>query len=256
MNFQSVVRVTGLSAWAWVAAAAPDTSREAGLMVPEKPLAALIQDLADDKFRVRENASREIWKIGESALDALQETAAGKDPEQAYRAAELIRKIQLHITPDTDPAVIGLVERFAKASPNEKVALFDQMHKRRAWRQILKLYAAETSPEIQIRLLRSVEGVAVVAARERLLVGDVKGAREFLEMAPADAEGLLALADFHRSQGTLDAELKRAKTLKGAQADAWQLALYRAAGNLEAARNAADAAGEGHDFRSDVRLAW
>lgn len=244
MNFQSVVRVTGLSAWAWMAAAAPDTSREAGLNVPAKPLAALIEDLADDKFRVRENATREIWKIGESALDALQETAIGKDPEQAYRAAELIRKIQLHITPDTDPAVIALVERYAKASPNEKVVLFDQMHKRRAWRQILKLYAAETSPDTQVRLLRSVEGVAVVAARECLLAGDVKGAREFLEMAPADAEGLLALADFHRSQGTWQEEMKRAKTLNGAQAHAWQLALYRAAGNLVAARDAADAAGE------------
>ena len=205
-------------------------SRNPGSRRREKSLAALIQDLADDKFRVRENASRKIWEIGEPALAALQEAAAGKDPEQAYRARELIRKIQLHITPDTDPAVIALVERYAKATPNEKVGLFDQMHKRRAWRQILKLYAAETNPELQARLMRSVEGVAVVAARERLLAGDAAGAREFLEMAPADAAGLLALADFHRSQGTLDAELKRAKTLKGAQADAWQLALHRAAG--------------------------
>ena len=244
MNFQSVARVTGLSAWAWVAAAAPDTSREAALQAPERPLAGLIEDLANDKFRVRENASREIWKIGESALDVLQETAAKGDPEQAYRAAELIRKIQLHITPDTDPAVIELVERYARAVPNEKASLFEKMRKRRAWRQLLKLYAAETNPELQERLLRSLDGVAVVAARERLLAGDAKGAREFLEMAPADPPGLLALADFHRSQGTMDAELKRAKTLKGLQADAWQLALYRAAGNLEAARDAATAAGE------------
>lgn len=244
MNFQSVARVTGLSAWVWLAAAAPDTRLESGIKLEEKPLATLIRELADDQFRVRENASREIWKLGEPALAALQEIAAGQDPEQAYRAAELIRKIQLHITPETDPAVTALVERYSKASANEKVALFDQMHKRRAWLQLLKLYAAETDPEMQTRLVRSVEGVAVVAARERLLAGDVAGARDFLEMAPADAAGLLALADFHRSQGTLDAELKRAKTLKGARADAWQLALYRASGNLEAARDAATAAGE------------
>jgi hypothetical protein len=59
-----------------------------------------------------------------------------------------------------------------------------------------------------------------------------------------DASCLLALADFHRSQGTLAAELERAKTLKGGHADAWHLALNRAAGNLEAARDAATAAGE------------
>lgn len=244
MNFQSVVTVTGFAAWMTVAAAAPETFAQSGLKVPEKSLAALIEDLSDEKFRVRENASREIWKTGESALPALQEIAAGKDPEQAYRARDLIRKIQLHITPDTDPAVMSLVERYAKASPNEKVTLFDQMHKKRAWRQILKLYASETNPELQSRLQSSVDGVAVIAARECLLDGDAAAAREFLEMAPADAPGLLALADFHRSQGSLEAELKRAKTLKGPQADAWQLALYRASGNLEAARDAATAAGE------------
>lgn len=244
MKFHSVVRVTVFSTWVWIAAAAPDISGEPGLKVQGKSLADLIQDLSDDKYKVRESASREIWKMGEPALEALQEAAVGKDPEQSYWANELIRKIQLHITPDTDPAVIALVERYGKASPNEKIALFGQMHKRRAWRQILKLYASETNPELQSRLVQSVEGVAVVAARERLLAGDAPGARDFLEMAPADAAGLMALADFHRSQGTLEAELKRAKTLEGVQSDAWQLALYRSAGNLEAARDAATAAGE------------
>ncbi len=243
MNFPSVVMVTGFVGWMATAVAAPDKSAQS-LKAPEKSLASLIEDLADQKFQVRENASREIWKTGESALPALQEIAAGKDPEQAYRARDLIRKIQFYITPDTDPAVMSLVERYAKASPNEKVALFDQMHKKRAWRQILKLYASETSPDLQSRLLRSVDGVAVIAARECLLDGDPAAAREFLEMAPADAPGLLALADFHRSQGSLEAELARAKTLKGVQAEAWQLALYRASGNLEAARDAASAAGE------------
>ncbi len=244
MKFHQVVAFTVFSTAAWMVAAAPAPSVESGSKRPDQPLTALIQDLADHKFRVRETASQEIWKIGEPALGALQEAAAGQDPEQAYRANELIRKIQLHITPDTDPAVIALVERYAKASANEKPGLFDQMRKRRAWRQLLKLYASETSPDLQSRLERLIEGVAVVAARERILAGDPAGAREFLEMAPADAAGLLALADFHRSQGSLDAELKRAKTLNGRQADAWQLALHRAAGNLEAARNSATKAGE------------
>ena len=235
--------VTGFAGWVAMAAA-PGTSAQSGLEAPGKSLTALIEDLSDEKFRVRENASREIWAIGETALPALQEIASGNDPERAYRARELIRKIQLYITPDTDPAVMSLVERYAKASMNEKITLFDQLHKKRAWRQILKLYASETQPELQSRLQRSVDGVAVIAARECLLDGDAGAAREFLEMAPADAPGLLALADFHRSQGTLEAELKRAKTLKGAPAGAWQLALYRASGNLAAARDAATAAGE------------
>lgn len=246
--------MTGIVAWAWVAGAAPDGSAANAVQVPEKPLGELIQDLSDQKFRTREEASRKIWAIGESALAALQDAAVGNDPEQAYRARELIRKIELHLTPDTDPEVMALVERYAKANSNEKLGLFVQMHRKRAWRQILKLYASETDPGLQARLqqaltrpragVEGIGGVAIIAAREALQKGDADSAREFLEMAPADAAGLLALADFHRSQGSLDAELKRAKSLKGAKAVAWQLALHRAAGNLEAARDAATAAGE------------
>lgn len=233
-----------VSAWVWFATAAPAVTRESSEKPPEKSLETLIGELSHDKFRTREEASRMLWGMGEVALPALQDAATGKDPEQAYRARDLIRKIHLHITPDTDPAVMELVERYEKATPNDKIALFDQMHKRRAWRQILKLYANETNPDLQAKLQRFVDGVAVNAARERLVEGDAKGAREFLEMAPADAPGLLALADFHRSQGTLEEELKRAKSLKGAHSEAWQLALHRAAGNLEAARDSASAAGE------------
>ncbi|MES2437650.1 MAG: hypothetical protein V4584_01200 [Verrucomicrobiota bacterium] len=253
MKFQSVVMATGLSTWMWMSAATPVTSSESVAKAPEKSLELLIRDLSDDRFRTREEASLKIWAIGDRALPALQAIAVGKDPEQAYRARELIRKIQLFITPDTDPGIIALVEKYEKSSLDEKVNIFDKLNQRRAWRQILKLYAGE-APQLQERLeqpLRNgmgvtygVEGVAVVAARECLERGDSAAAKDFLEMAPASATGLLALADFHRSQGTLEAELKRAKTLTGLQADAWQLALHRAAGNLEAARVSATAAGE------------
>ena len=254
MKFQSIVIATGIFASGWIAAASPDAGVESTIKAPEKSLEDLIADLSAEKFGVREEASRKIWTIGEPALSMLQEIAVGKDPEQAYRARELVRKIQLQLTPETDPAVVAMVERYAKATANEKIELFGQMYKRRAWRQILKLYAIETNPEVQGRLqqtlrrnvsgVEGVGGVAIIAARECLEVGDSTGAREILEMAPADAGGLLALADFHRSHGTLEAELKRAKTLTGVRASAWQLALYRASGNLEAARDAANAAGE------------
>lgn len=203
-----------------------------------------MKDLSNDQFRVRENATRRIWEIGDQALPALQEAADGEDPETAYRARELVRKIELHLTPDTDPEVMSLVERYAKATTDEKQDLLNQMHRKRAWRQILKLFASETNAELLKRIQGSIDEVAVIAARECLLKGDAAGAREYLEMAPPNPSGLLALADFHRSQGTLEAELERAKTLEGKSGAEWQLALHRAAGNIEVARNAADAADE------------
>ena len=60
MNFQSIVMITVFSSSVWMVAAAPETSVGPSLKAQAKPLADLIQDLADDKFRVRENASLEI----------------------------------------------------------------------------------------------------------------------------------------------------------------------------------------------------
>lgn len=245
MNLRGMLMATGISAVMGMAVGAPEMPAVVAPEILKKNLGQWIDELAHDQFRIREAASREIWKMGSPALSALEDVAAGPDPERAYRARDLIRKIELQITPETDPSVLALIERYQKAAIDEKIELFTQLHKVRAWRQILKLYASETNPNLQARLKDSISGIAVVAARERLLAGDTPGARDFLEMAPADAPGLLALAEFHRSQGSLGAELDRAKTLKGARAQAWQLAIYRAMGSLELARDSATAAGEG-----------
>ena len=204
----------------------------------------LLRGLADDSFRVREESTRELWMLGAAALPGLNEAAASADPEQSFRARDLLRKIQLHITPDTDPSVISLIELYATASPAEKASLLGKMRGKRAWRQMLKLYASETQPELREKLQLMMQAVSLKAARERLMLGDAVGAREFLEMGPADSQGLLALADFHRSQGTLKAELEKAADGKDRRAAVWRLALQRAAGNPAAARQEATAAGE------------
>jgi tetratricopeptide (TPR) repeat protein len=203
----------------------------------------LLQGLADDDYRVREQSTRELWALGEAALPALRMAKSSTDPEQAIRARDLLRKIQFHITPDTDPSVILLVESYHKASPAEKASLLGKMRGKRAWRQMLKLYASETDAELRERMRPVMGVVASRAARERLVQNDAPGAREFLEMAPADAANLLALAEFHRSQGTLEAELARANG-DDRKAAAWRMALQRAAGNPAAARDEALTAGD------------
>ncbi len=244
MNFRSFQISLALVATGWAVSMAAAPTVEPEVKAGDRPLAEWIQDLSNDKYKVRETATRKIWEIGESSLPELQKLVDGKDPEAAYRALELKRKIELFLTPETDPEVIALVERYAKAASEEKKELLNQMQRKRAWRQILKLFSTERDARLLGEIKESIEEIAVIAARECILKGEVVQAREYLEMAPADPVGLMALADFHRSQGTLEAELERAKTLKGKNADEWQLALYRASGNIEAARDAATAAGE------------
>ncbi len=226
------------------AAVAQEAPRPSPVEKQEGALESLIRALGDESFQVREKASLEIWGLGETAVPALQEALESSSPEQVFRARELLRKIQLHVTPETDPIVTALVERYQMASPNEKILLLEKMKKKQAWSQILKLYASETHARIREKLAPDMNVIASRAARERLLQDDAVGAREFLEMAPANADGLLALAEFHRSNGTLEAELARAKGGQGRKAMFWLLALERAAGNYQAARVAATAAGQ------------
>lgn len=222
---------------AWCAEVAPPPALT-------KDTATLVRELADEQYKVREQATHELWKLGEAALGPLEEASRSADPERMLRARELVRKIQLKITPETDPVIVALVDRFGKASSlSEKTSLLEKLVARRAWHQTLKLYVGE-NPEARDALAPKIQGVATRAARERLAQGDSTGAREFLELAPATQDALIALASFHHEQGTWQQELRRAQATPGPRSAAWQLALHRVAGNLEAARAAATAANE------------
>jgi len=246
----SYMKVVGafLSFWLVCAASGAPVSGEPTRALPvsetEKSIDELIGDLSSDQFKVREAASRKLWDAGESAIEALKKASASTDPETSYRSLSLLRYLELHITPDTDPSVIELVQKYQKATPNEKRDLIDEMRKKRAWRQILKLYAGEKDPELRETLSDTVENVALQGARDEIMRGSSKRAREFLEMAPATSKTLLALADFHRSQGSWQAELEKAFESNAPGAAAWRLALYRANGDFENARASAAEAGD------------
>jgi tetratricopeptide (TPR) repeat protein len=228
-------------------AEAPETNPLDGPANPEqaqrdKLLQELIAQLGDDNYKVRTAATEALWKLGDKAIGALREAAASDDPETVHRAVDLIRKIELHITPATDPRVIDLVERYVKAPPHQRLELFNQLRQARAWHQLLKLYSPEDDVDGHFAAVLS--GVPIVAARELLQAGDPQGAKEFLEMAPADARNLLALADFHRVNGTWEQELEKAKRSDAPGAAAWLYALHRAVGNFKEAAEAALAAGD------------
>jgi len=208
---------------------------------PSASISSLITGLGDESFKIRESATLDLWKKGEAALPELRKAALSDDPETSLRAADLTKRIEFGITPETPSGVMPLLDRHADASTNEKFQIDNQLAKLRAWRQMLKLYASE-SPTDRVTLKAAVKNIAIIAARERLILGDTKGAREFLEMGPADEAGLMALAAFHRSQGTLGKQILLARSTKADQY-AWLQALYRADGNIPAARKAAETSG-------------
>ena len=204
----------------------------------EKGADRLIALLADENFKVREEAALDLWKLGVEALPALKSAANDADPEKSTRARDIVRRIELGITPETEPAVIELTDRFVTATLEEKAVILSQLKKRRAWRQMLKLYAMESSADVRAELEASMDDVALTAAREAIVAGDAKSAREYLELGAVDEAGLLGHADFLRSQGLLDQELKKVAAGE-AKSDALRFALMRAAGNTQAAADIA-----------------
>lgn len=198
----------------------------------------LIALLADENFKVREQAALDLWKLGAEALPALKSAANDADPEKSTRARDIVRRIELGITPETEAAVIELTDRFLTATLEEKAVILSQLKKYRAWRQMLKLHAMESSADVRAELEAPMDDVALTAAREAIVAGDAKSAREYLELGAVDEAGLLGYADFLRSQGLLDQELKKVAAGE-AKSDPWKFALMRAAGNTQAAADIA-----------------
>jgi len=208
--------------------------------------AALIEDLGDESYPVRVRASYELWELGGKVQEMLEEAEQSADPEVAMRAGELLRKIQLGILPDSPEEVVALVEQYDASAPAERLKIIRQLKELRAWRQVLKIHELETDLETLRRIADEMAGVSVMAARDILAEEDpdFDQAKELLELGRPEAAQLMALADFHRVRGTLDAELAKASKLQGPAGPLWRFILHSAAGDREAAAFEAEAAGD------------
>ena len=94
-----------LTAWPAPGPAAEPAKPEAPAAEPPAPAAAdagklkariaeLVAQLGDKEWAKREAAGEQLLEIGRAAEAAVAEAAAGKDPEAATRAAELLKKLK------------------------------------------------------------------------------------------------------------------------------------------------------------------
>lgn len=195
----------------------------------------LIKNLASETFRVREDASRELWATGQAALEPLREAARSEDPERAMRAAEVVEKLELHITPTTSPEIVELIRRYHGASANLKVNFLNALKREKAYFQVLRLYATEDRPEVLAQLAPVIRGVAILGARQAILKDDTDMAIRLLEMSAGEPSDLMALACLYRALGELDEQLANPQAPAGVATELWKITMLRAKGDLEAA---------------------
>ena len=74
--------------------AAPIRADEPASLAPEKAVQRWIDQLGSERFKDREQASRELSKFGKSALPSLKVATQSSDAEVRRRAQQLVEHIE------------------------------------------------------------------------------------------------------------------------------------------------------------------
>lgn len=232
---------------------APDPEHEKLLQARK-----LVLLLGDESYRVREEATKGLWALGEVGIVAIREGLKTDDPEVAYRSRVLLRRILTGITPDTPPKVVDLVQRYFRSGAAAKKAVFQELLDAEAYVQMLRIYRFEEDEEARGKCAELVEKAVLPLANRELVEGNVGKAEAVLRLAPASDQNNRRLACLLRVQDKLEREMSVVSQAVGYRADGRvteatrefagrHLALLRSKGEYVEARQLAEKMG-----RSDI----
>jgi tetratricopeptide (TPR) repeat protein len=215
-------------------------------------IARWVKQLGDEEFAAREEASRRLWEAGEAAEEAIREASKSDDAEVARRTRALLEKFNWGIFPDTPQRVVELVHRFQSApNVNQRAAVAEELLGA-GWpgvRAVLKIAASSqeeaTRTALQLKLSAKVSRVAPYLLKEGR-----PAALELLVEAARNVDekhGAAHYTAYWLGRGRLDERIahhQKAAEKSGDKKEYRTLAyLYRARGDLAAARKAAESAG-------------
>jgi tetratricopeptide (TPR) repeat protein len=218
----------------------------------KEQIAQWVKDLGDSDFEVRERASKQLWEAGEAAEAAVVEATRSADAEVARRAGELADKFRWGIYPTTPLKVVDLVGRYRAADVNGKLALVRELLDTGApgCTTLLKIVRVERDAGLRRRLSAQVVQEASHAVPGLLADGSFTNLEALLELGvEAEAEAALpGYAAYWLVRDGLNEAVGRWKALaagpRAARANEVLTYLYRAQGDLTAARGAAEKAGK------------
>ncbi len=212
-----------------------------------------VAELANELYRVREDATKRLWDLGEVGIKALKEGVESDDPEVAHRSRILLQRIRTGITPTTPPEIVELVQRYFRSGINGKKKAFQELSEKKAYIQMFRLYRFEGDVAAREACDEVLNKSVLPAALGELVEDRVGEAEKLLRLAPANDANLRRLAALLRVKGRLDDELRKTEeelkrnpdgslsreALKS-DAAALHLALLRANGNATEARELAE----------------
>jgi predicted Zn-dependent protease len=227
----------------------------AALAVPTVPnkyqIERWIKDLGDDTLSVRETASRKLWEAGRFAEEAVKEALKSSNPEVSRRASELHDKFQWGLYPDTPKDVADLVAKYKAADLQGRTAQLNQLPTAGpvGYRLLARIAKGETNPNLRSFLFAKLDSLMPRAARE--LSAEPESVEQLLQLGleRQPAPLFTHYAAYWLRKGRLEERIKyhqaHANKDAGGRRHAEVLAyLYRARGDLKAARSAAEVAGD------------
>ncbi len=92
-----------------------------------KQIAQWIEQLGDNDFKVRENASKNLWEAGAAAESALEKALKSDDPEVARRARDLLDKFHWGIYADTPANIVALIRAYQSSEGNARMEVLQKL---------------------------------------------------------------------------------------------------------------------------------
>jgi tetratricopeptide (TPR) repeat protein len=110
-----------------------------------KQITEWIEQLGDNDFKVREDASKKLWQAGAAAESALEKALQSNDREVIRRARELLSKFRWGIYPDTPADIVALVHAYQSSAGNARKEVLEKLLDSgdAGFRAILKIATAE-----------------------------------------------------------------------------------------------------------------
>lgn len=215
-----------------------------------KQIAQWIEQLGDNEFPTRENASKKLWQAGAAAESALEKAAKSDDPEVVRRARELLDKFHWGIYPDTPADIVALIRAYQSSEGNARKEVLQKLLDGgdAGLRAVLKIARAEED-ENQRKVLGDLVANELPAAFLKAVTGEKY--EHFERLLELGYEGKFIGQNQYAAYWLLRGKLAEriahfAARLREHPEDAWTAQtlayLHRAGGDLVQARKAAEKA--------------
>jgi len=216
--------------------AAPATAQDADATA--RRVEQLIKQLGADDFSTREQATEELWKIGEPAMAPLEEAVKGGDYEVVWRAEQILKKFRLGIFPDTPKHIAGHLENYSSGNDGTKRTVVQALLGLGAegFEAVARLLANEKDKKLREYIETRLAIQATQFTPGLIAAGKFDEAARYLRLGAASGVGsaVQAYTSFVVERGQLDEAIKKTSPDDpgGKQMLAW---LYRANGELDKA---------------------